>query len=88
MQAPQTDLAAIIDKLVSNSDPRWALAALSISIGLPIFLVRLPATIKAISAYHDTYRKTSHKIGMDRVKLKNAVDDRNNKPGKAKGGKE
>ena len=87
MEPDSAGLSAIVSKILSTNDPWWWIGGLSVLVGIPTFLAKLPETIKAISAYHDTHRKTSHKIQLDRDKLQNAIDDRKTKAGKPKGRK-
>lgn len=84
---PADGISAVIGKVLTTTDPWWWLGALAILVGLPILLVKLPEIIGAISAYHDTYRKTSHKIKTERAKMERAMADRTVAGGSAKKGK-
>lgn len=76
-----------MDKILTLDDPRWWLAALAIAVGLPIFCYRLPETIRALSSYHDTHRRTTQKLQTERAKVDRAIADRAAKSDKGKKGK-
>jgi Sec-independent protein translocase protein TatA len=81
MPASQAQLDAI-SKVLGNSAPVWGVLALAV-VG---FFARLPATIRAIGAFIESYRKTSHKITMEREKLSRARGRKNTTKKGNKGG--
>ena len=70
----------LIGKIVGYG-PVAIFLALVILVGLPILLMKVPETIREIGTYHDTHRKTTHKIKMDRAKLNRSLADRKAKKG-------
>jgi len=87
MAADDDGVTVIIKKVLTTTDPWWWLAALALLVGLPIFCLKLPETITAISSYHDTHRKTTHKIRTDKAKLERALAGRTPKNQSAGKGK-
>lgn len=73
-------IGKLIDKITAYG-PFDVFLALVILAGLPIFLMKVPETIREIGTYHDTHRRTTHKIRMDRAKLERALTDRKAKKG-------
>jgi hypothetical protein len=69
-------IAALLNKILAGGEAGW-LAALAIIVGVPTFSYKLPELIRAISAYHNTHRKTTHMIAQEKLKMEKATSEKN-----------
>lgn len=70
------DYVGLIKDFLHNGGPNFALLALAILVGLPVFLCRLPQIITSLGKCVQDHRKTTSKIKLDREKMSRALESR------------